>query len=133
MRPYLAAAVAFVAVLALAAQARAQTPTGQLEAVSGPARIRVLDKITARVSALDARLGVPVAFGTLSITVETCWNSLPLEVPESVAWLRIDETPPGGDEAEPRAVFRGWLYVSAPSVSSVEHPVYDVVLLGCAG
>ena len=119
--------------------ARAQGPTGRLAPTSGEVTLQVLDKVTARTNTLRVPLGRDIRFGTLSVRVETCWRSLPLEVPESVAWLKVDEHPPGfGSDLSRRrttsegvSVFRGWLYASSPSVSSVEHPVYDIVLLSC--
>ena len=113
-------------------------PTGRLAETSGAARLQVLDKVTARTHVLEAPLGRPLAHDNLTITVETCWRSLPLEVPEAAAWLRIDEHPrtfQGGVSRDPdaaRPVFRGWVYASSPSVSPVEHAVYDVVLLSCS-
>ncbi|MGR4000420.1 MAG: DUF2155 domain-containing protein [Alphaproteobacteria bacterium] len=132
--------------LAFLEDARAQGPTGRLAPTAGEVTLQILDKVTARTDILRIPLGRELRFGTLAIRVEACWRSLPLEIPESVAWLMIDEHPPGFGELGGESsqsdiridirsggvlVFRGWLYASSPSVSSVEHPVYDIVLLSC--
>jgi hypothetical protein len=30
-----------------------------------------------------------------------------------------------------KLIFFGWLFASSPSVSSLEHPIYDLVALNC--
>ena len=87
-----------------------------------------LDKVTARVSTFEARLGVTVRFGTLSITLRGCNRTPPEEPPESAAFLDIFEARVG--EA-PVSLFRGWMFASSPALSALEHPVYDVWVLEC--
>jgi hypothetical protein len=89
-----------------------------------------LDKITARVSRFDAPVGQTVTFGTLSIVVRDCEKSAPEDRPENAAFVQVYETRPG--EAKLR-VFSGWMFSSSPALSALEHPVYDVNLLGCQG
>ena len=92
------------------------------------ALLQGLDKITARVSKLEAPVGTPVRFGTLLIRVRDCEKNPPEETPESAAFLEIDEVRPG--EVNLR-VFSGWMFGSSPALSVLEHPVYDVNLLDC--
>lgn len=87
-----------------------------------------LDKVTARVSTINAPIGRVVRFGTLEIIARTCDKRPPEETPESAAFLDIWEAPRG----EPAAsLFRGWMYASSPALSPMEHPVYDVWVLDC--
>jgi hypothetical protein len=86
-----------------------------------------LDKVTARISRLEAPLDQPVKFGTLSIVVKACRKRPPEEPPESAAFLQIDETRPG--DAGPTRVFSGWMFASSPGLSGMNHPVYDVCVL----
>jgi hypothetical protein len=88
-----------------------------------------LDKVTARISRLEAPLDQPVKFGTLSIVVKACRKRPPEEPPESAAFLQIDETRPG--DAGPTRVFSGWMFASSPALSALDHPVYDVGVLDC--
>ena len=61
------------------------------ETISEPvALLQGLDKITARVSKLEAPVGIPVRFGTLSVIVRDCEKNPPEETPESAAFLVID-------------------------------------------
>ena len=89
-----------------------------------------LDKITARVSDIEAPVGKTVRFGSLSITVRDCERNPPEDRPESAAFLQIDELRPGEDSVRR---FSGWMFAQSPALSSLENPVYDVILLDCKG
>ena len=87
-----------------------------------------LDKITARVTAIEAEIGSAVRFGTLTILVRRCYKRPPEEQPESTAFLEISEHRPA---KPPMELFAGWMFASSPSVVSLEHPVYDVWVVDC--
>ena len=88
-----------------------------------------LDKVTARVSTLETRVGEVVRFGTLEIIARSCDKRPPEEPPESAAFLDIWEIRPG----EPAvSLFRGWMFASSPALNALEHPVYDIWVLDCA-
>jgi hypothetical protein len=90
--------------------------------------LRGLDKVTARVSTIEAPVGDTVRFGTLEIIARVCYKRPPEETPESAAFLDIWEVRPG----EPAvSVFRGWMFASSPALSALEHPVYDIWVLDC--
>lgn len=87
-----------------------------------------LDKVTARVTTLEAPVGEVVRFGTLEIIPRTCEKRPPEEPPESASFLDIWEVRPG----EPAvSIYRGWMFASSPALSAMEHPVYDVWVLDC--
>ena len=87
-----------------------------------------LDKVTARVSTIEAPVGETVRFGTLEIIARTCDKRPPEEPPESAAFLDIWEVRRGEAAV---ALFRGWMFASSPALSAMEHPVYDVWVLDC--
>ena len=87
-----------------------------------------LDKITARVSTIEAPIGMPVYFGALEITVNACDKRPPEEPPESTAFLEVVERKVN---EEPHVLFSGWMFASSPAVSALEHPVYDIWVLDC--
>ena len=92
------------------------------------ARLQALDKVTARVTVVEARVGETARFGTLSITVRACHARTPDEVPDAAVWMQItDARAPAG--APP--AFQGWMFANAPGVSMLEHPVYDIRALEC--
>jgi hypothetical protein len=88
-----------------------------------------LDKVTARVSTIEAPVGRTVRFGALEIIARTCDKRPPEEPPESAAFLDIWEVRPGEAAI---SLFRGWMFASSPALSAMEHPVYDVWVLDCA-
>jgi hypothetical protein len=115
--------------LSLAMLAVAMSSAVGAETISEPvALLQGLDKITARVSKIEAPVGTPVRFGTLSIRVRDCEKNPPEETPESAAFLEIDEVRPGETNLR---VFGGWMFASSPALSALKHPVYDVNLLDC--
>ena len=87
-----------------------------------------LDKVTARVSTIEAPVGQVVRFGTLDIIARTCDKRPPEEPPESAAFLDIWEVRRGEAAA---SLFRGWMFASSPALSALEHPVYDVWVIDC--
>jgi hypothetical protein len=104
---------------------------GTASARMSPQAIAVLqglDKISARTSRFEAPVGASIHFGTLLITVRDCEQSAPEDTPENAAFMQIYETPPGEDT---KRLFSGWMFSSSPAISQLEHPVYDVTLLGC--
>ena len=92
------------------------------------AKLQGLDKITARVSTIEATVGEPVTFGALEITVRACDKRPPEEPPESAAYLEVVERKVN---EQPKTVFSGWMFASSPAVSALEHPVYDIWVLDC--
>jgi len=87
-----------------------------------------LDTTTARASTIESPLGQPARFGTLPIVARACHKKPPTETPESTAFLEIVDIRP---DSPAIAVFTGWMFASSPSVSAMEHPVYDVWVVDC--
>ncbi|MBB4287028.1 DUF2155 domain-containing protein [Roseospira goensis] len=95
---------------------------------SEQAVLRWLDKSTARVDRITVPVEGTVTLGALDVTVRACRRTAPDQPPEHAAFLEVRETHPG--EA-PRKIFQGWMFASSPSLSALEHPVYDVWVLEC--
>ncbi len=87
-----------------------------------------LNKVTGQIQKFDSPVGSTTRFGTLEIALHRCWKSAPEDRPENAALMEISELKTG--EA-PQKVFFGWMFSSTPGLSGLEHPVYDVTLLGC--
>lgn len=91
-------------------------------------QLRALDKITTRITEVELPIGDEKKFGTLIIKARYCRSRPPQETPESFAYLEIDDIKVGGERER---VFDGWMLASSPAVSALEHPVYDVWVIGC--
>lgn len=91
-------------------------------------QLRALDKITTRITEVELPVGDEKKFGTLIIKARYCRSRPPQETPESFVYLEIDDIKVGGERER---VFDGWMLASSPAVSALEHPVYDVWVIGC--
>lgn len=89
--------------------------------------LQAMDKVTARISKLEAPIGETVKYGELEIQVKSCRKRPPEETPESAAFIEIYETKKG----KRQKVFGGWMFASSPALSAMEHPVYDVWVVDC--
>lgn len=126
--PRIVAASLLSAGLTLSSAAQAVEPVGEAWLDLEVAVMQGLDKITARVSEFEVRIGETARFGTLLITPSACRKRPPTETPESAVYLSIDERRP--DEAAAR-LFEGWMFASSPALNALEHPVYDVWPVDC--
>lgn len=90
--------------------------------------LRALDKVTARTQTFQIPVGQQFNFGALTIAVRACRARPELEPRDAAAFLQVIEQKPG-EAITPR--FSGWMFASSPSLSAMEHPVYDLRVLGC--
>jgi len=90
--------------------------------------LRGLDKVTGRAIDVAVPIGVPVRFGSLTITARYCYTVPPEEPPETTAFVQIDDGKPGD---QLKRVFSGWMFASTPALSALEHPIYDVWVITC--
>lgn len=88
-----------------------------------------LDKVTARISKLDVRVGATVQFGSLKVTPRTCYSRPPTEPPKTSAFVDVEEVQLENNETQ---LFSGWMFAESPGINGVEHPVFDVWLTGCS-
>ncbi len=117
-------AVALVVGLALPAVAQQRPAAAPIRG----AILQALDKVTARVSRIDAPIGDSVRFGTLEIAVRACNQRPADEPPDTSAFLQIVDHPPDGTR---QIVFSGWMFANSPALNALEHAVYDVAVLDC--
>ena len=92
--------------------------------------LQALDKITARISTLDAAVKKPFRFGSLHIMVHACTFRPPTMAPEHAALLEISTIDHLGQIGD-TPIFKGWMFASSPALNALEHPVYDVSVLAC--
>jgi hypothetical protein len=114
--------------LVVAALGAVLTVTPAMAQDRAVAVLRALDKVTARVSTIEAPVGREVRFGTLRILVRSCAKRPPEEPPETSVFLEILDLRPRG---EPQRVFPGRMFFSSPALSAMEHPTYDVWPIDC--
>ena len=91
----------------------------------GTAELQVLDKVNAQNALLTVKVGQETQFGSLSIQVQACDIHPPDQPQDSAAFLTITDSRPDAPG------FRGWMLADNPSLSMLQHPIYDVRVVGC--
>ncbi len=89
------------------------------------AEISILNKITANVDTIMIALKENYIYHELRIYAIDCHISGPYEKSELAVYLNIHHT-----ETKEK-IFNGWMLKSLPSISSMEHPVYDIWVENC--
>ena len=93
----------------------------------GGAILQVLDKVNARATVMTVKVGETATFGSLSIAVKACVIRPPDAPADAAAFLTVTDKNPDAPG------FTGWMLKSAPSVSMLAHPIYDLRVTGCSG
>jgi hypothetical protein len=91
----------------------------------GEAVLQALDKVNARSQTFNVRVGASARFGSLTIAVQSCVVRPPDQPADAAAFLVVTDATPGSP------AFHGWMFQSDPAVSMLQHPIYDVRVLGC--
>ena len=89
------------------------------------AEISILNKITTNVDTLKLPLKENFLYQELKIYPIGCYLSGPYEKTEIGIYLNIHHK----DSKE--KIFNGWMLQSLPSISSMEHPIYDIWVEDC--
>ncbi len=87
-----------------------------------------LDKVTAAVKKVTAKLNETEPFRTLKITPRACYTRAATEPPRTSTFVEIDEIMFDGKE---KRIFTGWMFAESPGLNPLFHPVFDVWLTGC--
>lgn len=89
-----------------------------------------LDKITGRIISFEVKIDETVEFGALLVTPRVCYTRPTTEPQNTTSFIEVDEITVSGDT---KHLFSGWIFASSPGLNGVEHPIYDVWLIGCKG
>lgn len=89
--------------------------------------LRVLDKISGQVTDLEMMRGETRDLGNLTVVMGEC--RYPTDNPAGDAYILVSIRTTSDDTA----IFEGWLLASAPALSAVDHPRFDVWALRCLG
>ncbi|EKE45512.1 hypothetical protein OCGS_0602 [Oceaniovalibus guishaninsula JLT2003] len=96
------------------------------QVAEAPAAIlRGLDKRVGDVTDLALAKGDTVALGRLQVTLGECRYPRDNPSGDAFAYLVIRQA------GEDRPVFQGWMIASAPALSALEHPRYDIWVMRC--
>jgi hypothetical protein len=90
------------------------------------ATLQALDKVNARSTLLVVKVGDTGHFGSLDIVVRGCYVRTVDRPPDATAFVVIR------DQRADSPAFTGWMVRSAPSMSMLAHPIYDIRVAGCS-
>lgn len=94
----------------------------------GRAELIILNKITAKSARVNLALGEVRFFGNLSVEVHRCIkNPDPLDNNNFMLLSAFDHK----IDDDNVSIFHGWMLSSNPSVSTLEHPVYEIFPVNC--
>lgn len=97
--------------------------------------IGLLNKRNNLTQDVTLKTGESKRVGSVIVKLATCERTLPWEEPEEEgAFVQVftEERAKAGDPLTWRKIFSGWLFKNTPSLSVVEHPIYDVWVKSCA-
>lgn len=87
-----------------------------------------LDKITGRITSFDVAIGETAQFGALQVTPRVCYTRPATETQNTTSFTEVNEVTLQG---QAKRIFTGWMFAASPGLHAVEHPIYDVWLIGC--
>jgi Uncharacterized protein conserved in bacteria len=91
------------------------------------AKFRLLDKVSNKLFEKTISVDSSDDIETLNIQVYACFTEPPTEISEDYVLVDIYDN----FQDEEKSVYRGWMISSSPEVTPLEHPIYDLWLLGC--
>lgn len=107
--------------------------------------VQALNKVTAKTSILEIKIGERVEFGNLILVAKKCWKAPSDRRPENKVLLEVfnknfDKSPHNIEKIKSeieekgtnkKRIFYGWMFSSSPSISGLEHPIYDITAISC--
>ena len=91
------------------------------------ANFKLLDKISNKLVEKSIKVNETDFIETLNIRVYSCFSEPPNKIPEDYVLIDVKDY----FEDEEKSIYKGWMISSSPDVTPLEHPIYDLWLLGC--
>ena len=91
------------------------------------AKFKLLDKISNKLFEKIISVDGSDRIETLNIEVYACLTEPPDEVSEDYVLIDVKDNFQDKD----KSIYKGWMISSSPEVTPLEHPIYDLWLLGC--
>ena len=94
--------------------------------------IQILNKTNAKAINVDIEIGKKISFGSLKIILHKCWQASLDQKPESKMLIEVFDSKNDQDKKIiEKRIFYGWIFASSPSLSGIEHSIYDITALKC--
>jgi len=92
------------------------------------ANFKLLDKISNKLVEKSIKVNETDFIETLNIQVFSCFTEPPNEIPEDYVLIDVKDN----SQEKEISIYMGWMISSSPDVTPLEHPIYDLWLLGCS-
>ncbi len=92
------------------------------------ANFKLLDKISNKLFEKSIKVDESDFIETLNIKVYSCLTEPPNEIPEDYVLIDVKDN----FQNQEISIYKGWMISSSPDVTPLEHPIYDLWLLGCS-
>ena len=92
------------------------------------ANFKLLDKISNKLVEKSIKVNESDFIETLNIHVYSCLTEPPNEIPEDYVLIDVEDN----FQEQKISIYKGWMISSSPDVTPLEHPIYDLWLLGCS-
>ena len=92
------------------------------------ANFKLLDKISNKLVEKSIKVNETDFIETLKIQVFSCLTEPPDEIPENYVLIDVKDN----FQEQKKSIYKGWMISSSPDVTPLEHPIYDLWLLGCS-
>jgi len=102
------------------------TPVELKSCIQG--KIIALNKITATSKELVLKTGESEYFGNIKITLHKCVKNVDPYIEDNYILLTVTEHK---IDEDPILIFQGWLISSSVSLSTFEHPIYEIFAKEC--
>ncbi len=103
--------------------------------IMGKAKIRILNKQLGRVNTATVTVGESHRFENLEIMVRACHKNKEYDATENIMFVTVKDTDSKYVEEKSTkqydTIFSGWMFSSSPSLSAMEHAIYDIWILSC--
>ena len=94
--------------------------------------LSILNKVTARVDDVKIPIKENYIYEDLRIYPIHCSVSDPSQKSETSVYLKIYNDEDSKIDIASRMIFSGWMLKTLPSISSMEHPLYDIWVNDCS-
>lgn len=88
-------------------------------------KLQALDKVNAQIANLTIKVGQSATFKSLTIALKSCMVRPSDQPADAAAYLDVTDSRPDSP------AFNGWMLQDEPSVSMMQHPIYDLRVIGC--
>ena len=92
------------------------------------ANFKLLDKISNKLVEKSIKVNESDFIESLYVQVYSCFTEPPNEIPEDYVLIEVKDN----FQEQEISIYKGWMISSSPDVTPLEHPIYDLWLLGCS-